>query len=85
MTLLNKIIRGAGYLPHVGSHPGIFVTVVMILATGAAGISHGGLLGFVMGSLFGAVMILPMFIAGCVSRANLSDRLCAKDAASPLS
>lgn len=82
MTLLNKIIRGAGYLPHVGSHPGTLILIIMLLAPGVTGIQNGGLLGFGLGVLLGAAVYVPIYAAGCVSRANLSDRLCAKDTAS---
>lgn len=80
MILLHKIIRGAGYLPHVGSHPGTLILILMILAPGAAGIQNGGLLGFGLGVLLGAVVYVPFYAAGCVSRSNLSDRICAKNA-----
>ena len=73
MRWIKQIYRGAGYLEGYGNHPGVDVTVIMILVCGLAGIEKGGFMGFLGGMIFGAVLILPFFCIGCVSRANACD------------
>lgn len=73
MRWIKQVWRGAGYLEGYGEHPGIDVTVVMILVCGIAGIEKGGLNGFLGGMAIGAFFILPFFFIGCVSRANACD------------
>ena len=74
IRIIKQIWRGAGYLEGYGDHPGKDMVVVMILVCGLAGAQRGSWAGFFGGAIFGAVMILPFFIAGCVSRANACDR-----------
>ena len=71
---IKQAIRGAGYLEGYGEHPGKDMVVMMILVCGLAGAQRGSWAGFFGGTAFGAVMILPFFIAGCISRANACDR-----------
>ena len=73
MRIIRQIIRGAGYLEGYGHHPGNSMLIIMIMACGAAGIK-GGFAGFLGGMLLGAVFILPLWIIGCVGRANDCDR-----------
>lgn len=74
MRWLKQAIRGAGYLEGYGDHPGKDMVVMMILACGLAGAPRGSWSGFFGGLIFGAVMILPFFIIGCISRAEACDR-----------
>ena len=74
VRFFKQIWRGAGYLEGYGDHPGKDMVVVMILVCGLAGAQRGSWAGFFGGMIFGAVMILPFFIAGCISRANACDK-----------
>lgn len=74
MKFLKQIWRGAGYLEGFGDHPGKDMVVVGILMCGLAGAQRGSWAGFFGGMAFGAVMILPFFFIGCISRANACDR-----------
>lgn len=73
-----QIYRGAGYLEGYGHHPGWAIVIAITLAGGLAGIDKGGLNGFFGGMFFSAVFTLPLFIAGCIGRANDCDRSQAK-------
>ena len=64
-----RIRMGAGYLPGYGDHPGTETVVFLVLLTGAAGL-HAGWIGFVGGCGLGLVVYGPMWVAGCVGRAN---------------
>lgn len=81
-NVIRQIIRGCGYLPHVGEHPGTGMVIGLSLATGAAGASGGGLVGFVCGSGAGAAVFGPMYLYGAYDRANLSDRIASREASS---
>lgn len=74
MRWIKQAIRGAGYLEGYGEHPGRDIVVVMILVCGLAGAQRGSWAGFFGGAVFGAMMILPFFIGGCISRANACDK-----------
>jgi len=68
-----QCVRGCCELPHVGGHPGTAWVLFMILACGIAGVERGGVNGFIGGALVGAAFLLPFYLAGSYSRANLSD------------
>lgn len=74
MRWIRQAIRGAGYLEGYGHHPGWSTLGIFIVVAGLAGIDKGGLRGFFGGMFIAAICILPMFIAGCISRANDCDR-----------
>lgn len=74
MRWIRQTIRGAGYLEGYGHHPGWAILGIIILASGLAGIEKGGLNGFIGGMIIGGICTLPMFIAGCIGRANDCDR-----------
>lgn len=74
MKFFRQIIRGASDLPGVGPHPGNDMLVIMILVCGLAGAEKGGWSGFFGGAVIGAMFILPLWIHGCISRANICDR-----------
>lgn len=78
MSTIKKIIRGAGYLPHVGSHPGTGFLLAMILMCAGSGAQRGGLLGFLMGLAFGTLVFFPIYAYGCVDRVDCSERWSAK-------
>lgn len=48
--------------------------IIIILAGGLAGIDKGGLTGFFGGMAFAAVFVIPLFIHGCIERANGCDQ-----------
>ena len=73
MRFFKQIWRGAGYLEGFGHHPGVDMTVIIILICGVAGIEKGGFYGFLGGMGIGAIFVLPLFAAGCISRANACD------------
>lgn len=68
-NVFRRIRMGAGYLPGYGDHPGTSTVVFLTLLTGAAG-SHAGWIGFVGGCCLGALVYGPMWLAGCIGRAN---------------
>lgn len=73
---MRQILRGAGYLPHAGSHPGWPFLLVMIAAGCAAGAQGSGTtIGAAVGAVLMTLIIGPMFAIGCVGRANLNDRI----------
>lgn len=78
--IIRQIVRGCGYLPHVGEHPGTVLVVGLCLATGAAGAQGGGLVGFFCGSLAAAAVFGPMYLYGAYDRANINDRIASRAA-----
>jgi hypothetical protein len=73
VRFFKQIWRGAGYLEGYGDHPGKDMVVMLILICGFAGIEKGGFYGFLGGMAIGAIFILPLFIVGCIDRANGCD------------
>lgn len=69
-SFLRKVRMGAGYLPGQGEHPGTGTVVFLTLLTGLAGAQSGGLVGFAVGCAIGSAVYGPMWIAGCIGRAN---------------
>lgn len=69
VSLLRRIRMGAGYLPGYGQHPGTSAVVLLTLLTGAAG-SHAGWMGFIGGCTIGGSVYGPLWLYGCVGRAN---------------
>jgi hypothetical protein len=74
MKFIKQAIRGAGYLEGYGDHPGKDVVVIILLVCGLAGIEKGGLTGFLGGMAIGAIFVLPLFVVGCIDRANACDK-----------
>ena len=72
MTLINKIIRGCGNLPHVGPHPGTETLFLFCALGGVDGAKFGW-----VGALFGFTATLacfgPIYLWGAYDRAELSD------------
>ena len=82
MTVIKQIIRGCGYLPGVGEHPGTMWMVAFILMGGMAGVMNKNfdiLIGIVGGMVFMGIFIIPIYLYGAYDRANLSDELSKKD------
>lgn len=67
--LFRRVRMGAGYLPGYGDHPGTSTVVFLTLLTGVAG-AHAGWAGFAGGCALGAFVYGPLWICGCVGRAN---------------
>lgn len=74
MRIIRQIIRGAGYLEGFGEHPGNSMVVIMLLMCGLAGAQRGSWAGFFGGIVIGAMFILPLWIHGCIARANECDK-----------
>lgn len=74
MRFIRQIIRGAGYLEGYGEHPGNSMVVIMLIVCGLAGAQRGSWAGFFGGTVIGSMFILPLWIHGCISRANACDR-----------
>lgn len=68
--IVKRIWMGAGYLEGYGHHPGWTVIAIYVVASGFAGIEKGGLRGFFVGAAIAIGVILPIFLAGCYSRAK---------------
>lgn len=77
-TTFQHALRGLNALPHVGHHPGIPITIILIGIGAAAGTQRAGLWGAVLGGAFSAIWVLPILLIGAVGRSRLSDRLDAK-------
>lgn len=67
-------MRGCGYLPHVGSHPGTGVYLTLI-AFGAMAGNNGGWIGAIIGGAVMAVGMGAIYFSGAYSRAKLSDKI----------
>lgn len=70
LKFFKRIWMGAGYLEGYGHHPGWGVIAIYVFASGLAGIENGGVRGFIGGSIIAVVIIAPIFMLGCVSRAK---------------
>jgi len=70
VSLFRRIIMGAGYLEGDGEHPGTGMCVMLCMMTAAAGASGGGWIGFAGGLVIGALAYVPMWMIGCVGRAD---------------
>lgn len=70
-----QIIRGVGTLPHVGSHPGTYILLLMIGGCALAGARSGGTIGALLGALFMVAGMGPIYLYGAYDRARLSDAL----------
>jgi hypothetical protein len=73
--IFGQTMRGCGYLPHVGEHPGTLWMIMFILFGGMAGVSRGGMYGMIGGLMFMALFVLPLYLWGAYDRANLSDNI----------
>ena len=74
MRFFKQIWRGAGYLEGFGHHPGIELLAMVLFLCGLAGVGKGGMTGFFGGIGIGAIFVLPLFIVGCIERANACDK-----------
>ena len=72
---LHHIIRGFGYLPHCGHHPGLEV----LLMGGVAGATNGGWEGFLVGGSVMAAVMGPLAAIGAYERSVLDEELTAKE------
>lgn len=75
MKTLHHIIRGFGYLPSCGHHPGLGVLAVFVLMGGVAATPHGGWRGFLVGGSAMAVVFGPLAAYGAYERSVLDERL----------
>lgn len=69
-SLLGHIIRGCGYVPHCGNHPGTTIVLALLLIS-----TIGGLDCVAVSSL----MFLPLYFWGAYDRSVMSERLCLKN------
>lgn len=70
MNFIRKVILGAGYLEGYGDHPGTVIVGAFVAMGALAGGERGGLYGAIGGGLAMLVFIGPLYIAGCIGRAN---------------
>ncbi len=73
LDILRKIVKGCGYLPGYGTHPGTIVVISLALIGALAGItskSPDKLYGALVGASFMSVFILPLYFYGAYERAN---------------
>jgi hypothetical protein len=75
MKFIRQIVRGCGTLPHVGSHPGTGTVFFLVLMCGLAGASKGSWRGALVGAVFMATFMLPLYFYGAYDRANTSDEI----------
>ena len=74
-------IRGFGYLPHCGHHPGLEALLFFLLMGGAAGATNGGWKGFLVGSSAMAAVMVPLAAIGAYERSVRDEELTAKELA----
>jgi hypothetical protein len=73
--LFKDMIRGMGYLPGYGYHPGTFVLVFLTISGGLAGIDRDpSFIGFLFGSAAMLTIFLPVYLHGAISRSRDYDR-----------
>lgn len=77
-----QIVRGCGSLPHVGPHPGTQIIALLILVSGLAGASRGGLAGFILAGLASCAICGPIYLYGAWGRAQASDRIASRQPSS---
>ena len=70
----HHMIRGLFNLPHYGKHAGFPIVIYMIIVTGVAGMTRGGLYGFIGGCIFGSIIYIPMLLWGSIDRSRSLDR-----------
>ena len=75
MKVIYQTIRGFGYLPHCGHHPGLEVLLIFLLMGGAAGAINGGWKGFLVGSSAMAAVMGPLAAIGAYDRSVLDEEL----------
>jgi len=69
-SLWKRMKMGAGYLEGYGEHPGTEMLFVLCLMTACAGASGAGWLGFGGGLVIGLIFYVPIWLSGCVGRAD---------------
>ena len=77
MKFVRDAIRGAGRLPGYGEHPGTGFAAIMLFMLLVAGATNENLElipGLLSGLAAWAVLVLPLYIVGCVGRARDYDR-----------
>lgn len=72
--VLKQIVRGCGYLPYVGRHPGTEFVVAIILIGTLAG-ARAGYLSAILGTVVTTLVFGSMYLYGAYDRANTSDRI----------
>lgn len=68
---VRDVVRGAGNLPGYGEHPGTELAVGMLIILLVAGATNENLElipGLLLGFGAWAVLVLPLYIAGCIGR-----------------
>lgn len=69
----SRLIRGCGYLPTCGSHPGTGILIILILCGGLAGADKG-----ICGVFFGAGLMTlcfgPIYLYGAYDRAKYEEK-----------
>lgn len=78
---IKDAIRGSGWLPHVGSHPGTGIVLALVLLTAAAGASASGFIGLLGGAAIGLLFYGPIYLIGAADRARCSDNLVKREMA----
>jgi hypothetical protein len=74
MNTLRQVIRGCGYLPHVGEHPGTIPLVVLtVMITAAVGVF--GPIGIAAGFIISVAFNGALYLRGAYERAELSDSI----------
>ena len=63
------MVQGAGYLEGYGEHPGTLWMLYFILIGGLSA-ARDGFQGFLLGAAFSALITVPVWLVGCVSRAR---------------
>ena len=66
--MIVKIIRGIGYLPGYGSHPGTKIVLILIALSTIAGARTGGLPGAIFGATIMTVTMGGIYLWGAYNR-----------------
>ena len=76
-NLFRDFVRGSGYLPGYGYHPGLAIVVWLIFLGVLAGLERGWIGALVGGSVMFAIFF-PVYFIGCVERTREHSRWCAR-------
>ena len=74
LKIIQRTIRGCGYLPTCGEHPGTTFLFVFILMGALAGGTNGGWKGSFFGAGMMTAFVAPLYLMGSYDRAVEEER-----------
>jgi hypothetical protein len=71
---IKHIIRGCGYLPTCGEHPGTGTLIIFILMGAFATAPNGGWKGAIFGASAMTIFVAPLYLYGAYERSALEEK-----------